>query len=113
MKAFEAQLTRMNYHVTASSAPCSAMEVFRNNPHQFDLVITDLTMPEMNGFEVARKIHAIRPDLPVLLASGFSVALSREELREAGICGLVEKPVSMPALAALLNGALPKLSARA
>ncbi len=56
-------------------------------------------MPEMNGLEVARQIRAIRPDLPVILTSGFSVELNREDLMAAGISELLIKPVGMNQLA--------------
>jgi CheY-like chemotaxis protein len=82
--------------------------LFQANPGQFDLIITDLTMPEMNGLEVARQIHAIRPELPILLASGYSAIVTPENLREARICQLLEKPVSRTALAESVHGALTR-----
>jgi CheY-like chemotaxis protein len=60
-------------------------------------------MPEMNGLEVARQIHALRPELPVVLASGHAPTLTPEALREAGITELLRKPVSLPGLAALVH----------
>jgi CheY-like chemotaxis protein len=100
---FHRLLTRLNYSATACNSPREAIELFRKNPAQFDLVITDLTMPEMNGLNVARQLRAIRPELPVILASGFTADLNREQIRDAGICELLEKPVSMTALAEALQ----------
>jgi PAS domain S-box-containing protein len=99
-------LTRLNYQVTASNHAREAVQWCRNNPRQFDLVITDLTMPEMTGVQVAQHIHAVRPDLPVLLASGFSADLDRESLRQAGVFELIEKPISRSILAEAVERAL-------
>jgi CheY-like chemotaxis protein len=65
-------------------------------------------MQETNGLELARQIRAIRPELPVILSSGFIANLNREDLRQAGICGLIEKPASMTALAEVTQRALAK-----
>ncbi|HEX9048590.1 MAG TPA: PAS domain S-box protein [Verrucomicrobiae bacterium] len=92
-------LTRMNYCVTISNNPHEAIQWCRENVRQFDLVITDLTMPDLNGLEVARQIHTLRPDLPVVLASGFIAELNPESLRAAGICASIEKPIAMATLA--------------
>jgi len=72
-------------------------------PEKPDLVIMDLTMPEMNGVELARKIHEIRPELPIVLASGFNAGLDLAKLGECGIHSLLEKPVSLTALTQLLE----------
>jgi CheY-like chemotaxis protein len=88
----------LNYQVSASNSPSEAIGWCRDNPAQFDLVITDLTMPEMDGPEVARQIHALRPGLPVILMSGYSATVNAEILRDAGISNLLEKPVSLSAL---------------
>ena len=99
-------LERLNYRVTVSNGASEAIGLFRRNPAQFDLVITDLTMPEMNGFEVARQIHAIRSNAPVILASGHTPTINAENLRKAGIFQLIEKPISMTALADAVHRAL-------
>ena len=72
-----------------------------------DLLVLDLTMPEMNGLDVARQIHALRPQLPVVLASGYGGSLTDEDLRKAGIVELLQKPVSLPLLAAMIHRLLP------
>ena len=103
---FQRLLERLNYHVTTRNSAREAVSLFRENPTQFDLVITDLTMPEMNGLEVARQLQEMRPGLPIILVSGFTPDLNHEKLRAAGICELLEKPVSMKALADVLKRAL-------
>ena len=105
---FQKLLRRMNYQAITSNHAGEAIRLFRENPALFDLVITDLTMPEINGLEVARQIRAIRPDMPVVLVSGLSAALTEETLHEAGIRELLEKPVSMNALADVVQRLLKK-----
>jgi CheY-like chemotaxis protein len=104
--ALQRLLSRLNYQVTTSNNPRESVALCRKNPVQFDLVITDLTMPDMNGIEVARQLQSIRPDLPIVLASGFSTDLNRETLQAAGICELLEKPISRGVLAEVVQRAL-------
>jgi len=99
-------LSRLGYVVTTSSDPVAAVEQFRADPGGFDLVLTDLTMPRMTGIDVARTVLELRPDLPVLLTSGFSASWTPEAVRALGVRDLVAKPVSLPVLAGLLRAAL-------
>jgi PAS domain S-box-containing protein len=99
-------LVRLNYQVTTTNSARESLQWCRRDPAQFDLVITDLTMPEMTGLEVARQLQALRPDLPVILASGFSADLDRESLAAAGICELLEKPISRLTLANVIHRVL-------
>jgi PAS domain S-box-containing protein len=99
-------LLRLNYQVTTSNRAREAIGWCRQDPRQYDLVITDLTMPEINGLEVARQVRELCPDMPVILASGFSAELNPENLRAAGICELIEKPISITALAEAVRRAL-------
>ena len=99
-------LERLNYRVTVCNRAADAVGLFRESPRAFDLVITDLTMPEMNGLEVTRQLHAIRADVPVILVSGYSPELKPENLRAAGICELLEKPAALTALADVSQRAL-------
>lgn len=96
-------LERANYHVTASNHPREAVAMIESNPADFDLVITDLSMPEMSGIEVARRIRAVRPELPVIAMSGFATEAIRENLAAAGIAELLEKPVAPANLAKCLK----------
>jgi PAS domain S-box-containing protein len=108
--AFQKMLQRLNYSVTPLNSAREALALFQLNPGNFDVLITDLTMPEMNGLELARRIHACRPQLPVILASGYSPELQRETSQVADICELLEKPVSLTSLASALQRALTKAS---
>jgi len=99
-------LRRLDYQVATSNHAGDAIRLFRENTAKFELVITDLSMPEMNGLEVARQLRALRPDLPVILVSGYSVAVDAERLRAAGICERLDKPVSLAALAEVVDRVL-------
>jgi PAS domain S-box-containing protein len=99
-------LTRLNYQVNSSNSASEALGWCRENPAQFDLVLTDLTMPEMDGLEVARQIRSFRADLPVILMSGYSATVNADDLREAGVSELIEKPISSSALGAAMQRAL-------
>ncbi|HUC86331.1 MAG TPA: PAS domain S-box protein [Candidatus Acidoferrales bacterium] len=103
-------LTRLNYTVATSNSARDAVGRLRENPGQYDLVVTDLTMPEMNGLEVARQLRALRPELPVILTSGFSADSTQEDLRASGICELLQKPVSRNVLAEAIQRALASRS---
>ena len=96
-------LKRLNYQVTTCNHALEAVALFVKNPAQFDLVITDLSMPEKNGIEVLRQLRAIRPEIPVIVMSGFTTQSNREDLVAAGNCELLEKPVSPNVLAKLLQ----------
>jgi len=99
-------LQRLNYQVSTSNSAREVLRWYQRDASQFDLVITDLTMPEMTGIELARQLRELRPHLPVILASGFSADLNRDTLRASGIYDLLEKPISMNALAEVIQRAL-------
>jgi len=86
-------LSRFGYHVETCNSSREALNLFRFNPHKFDLIITDMTMPKMTGFELSKKIKSIKPLIPIILCTGFSEGITKEELKTAGIDGLIMKPV--------------------
>jgi CheY-like chemotaxis protein len=97
------RLERLGYKVEARMNPVEAIELFRNNPDQFDLVITDMTMPEMNGEQLSKMILKIRPDMPIILCSGFSEKINEDKAKEIGIRRFVAKPISRNELANLVR----------
>ena len=109
----ETLLQMLNYKVSACNKPREALALFQKNPDAYDLVITDMAMPEMNGLEVAAEIHGLRPQLPILLSTGLKGALTDEDLRKAGIRELLEKPVEITKLAETLHTLLDKNMKRA
>ncbi len=94
------------YTVIARTDSIDALETFRADPGQFDLVITDQTMPEMTGIDLAGHVMSIRPDIPVLLCTGFIDSAIEEKITEAGIRAIVLKPVSIKRLIALIHDLL-------
>ena len=102
----QVMLRRLDYQVTTSNHPLAAIRLFCENPAGFDLVITDLTMPELNGLQVAQQLRANRPDLPVILVSGHGASAEVDDLRAAGICERLDKPVSLATLAEAVARAL-------
>ena len=99
-------LEQLGYHVTARTSSVEALEVFRARPDQFDLIITDQTMPNMTGTELAQRLMAIKHDIPVILCTGFSEVISEEKARFLGIREYVMKPVVISELARTIRKAL-------
>jgi two-component system cell cycle sensor histidine kinase/response regulator CckA len=105
--AVGAELLRdIGYEVVVASGAQQALAILRQGNHRFDLMITDFTMPEMNGIELARAVQTLLPGLPILLTSGLGLRLSSREMTEAGICGLLPKPRNLQMLSATVNRAL-------
>ncbi len=92
-------LLRLGYQVTARTSSIEALEAFRAGPDQFDLVITDMSMPHMPGDKLAVELIKIRPDIPIFLCTGFSEALTDEKTRSLGVKALLKKPIAMKDLA--------------
>jgi signal transduction histidine kinase/ActR/RegA family two-component response regulator len=92
-------LQLLGYEVTTRSSSTEAFELIKAKPDSFDLVITDQMMPQMIGSELSKKIMEIRPDLPVILLTGFSQDLRSEHFRKIGIREYIMKPVVIRELA--------------
>ncbi len=91
-------LERLGYKVTSRSNSIEALEFFRAAPEKFDLVITDMQMPNMPGDKFAVELTKIRSDIPILLCTGFSEAMSEEKASSLGINGFLLKPIIMKEL---------------
>jgi PAS domain S-box-containing protein len=89
----KAKLQRLGYQVTAATSSVKALESFEKHPDAFDLIITDYTMPEMTGTTLSQKILAIRPDMPIIITTGFSQHLTPEKAKSMGIRRMVMKPL--------------------
>lgn len=108
---FSAQrmLKRLGYEVNALTDPRQALELFRSRPGSFDLVITDHSMPDMNGTELARELTRIRPDIPVILCTGYDLVSSTAEAdgeTASFISELAIKPLQRDEMAALIRRVL-------
>jgi len=88
-------LEQLGYKVTTSTEGIAALGLFREAPEQFDLVVTDMTMPHLSGADLAVETLRIRPDIPVILCTGFSEIISAEKAKKMGIRAFVTKPLSL------------------
>ncbi len=101
-------LERIGYEVVGRTNGMEALSLFQAQPERFDLVITDLTMPNMTGTELAETILKIRPEIPVIICTGFSESLSIEKVKKMGIREIVLKPVVTRKIAAVIRRELDK-----
>ena len=101
-------LGRLGYKPEIRTNPVEALELFRSDPDLFDLVITDMTMPQMSGDTLAKEILNIRPDMPVILCTGFSEKVNEESAKKMGISAFVLKPIVMRDIAHTIRMVLDK-----
>ena len=99
-------LERLGYRVTATSDSREALDAFRADPAAFDVVVTDQTMPDLTGDALARELRRIRPDIPIILTTGFSEVLTEEKAKEIGIRAILNKPVPSTELAQTIRSVL-------
>jgi CheY-like chemotaxis protein len=92
-------LERLGYQVTAFTDSLEAVRCFRENSGAFDLVITDMTMPNMTGTEMAREMLALRPTLPIILITGYHERIDRSTALRIGIREFINKPLRRNILA--------------
>jgi PAS domain S-box-containing protein len=92
-------LAKLGYEVVTYTGSLEALEAFRAGPERFDLVITDQTMPQMTGMELAQEILKIRPDIPIIMCTGFSEGLTPEKAKSLGIREYLMKPLVMRQIA--------------
>jgi CheY-like chemotaxis protein len=96
-------LGKLGYKVTGHTSPVEALRTFNEDPFQFAAVVTDLSMPGMSGSELARQILQIRPDIPVVMMSGYLRPEDEQEARRIGIRDLILKPDTIEELAKSLH----------
>jgi signal transduction histidine kinase/ActR/RegA family two-component response regulator/HAMP domain-containing protein len=96
----------LGYRVRSTTDPLDALNAFQMDPNQFDLVITDYTMPNLTGVELARKLSEIRPGVAVILATGYTATMTTEAFRGVGISNVLMKPLSIARLSQAIEDAL-------
>jgi len=101
-------LTSLGYAVEVETHSPQALATFKQDPHRFDLVITDQTMPSMTGEMLSRELLRIRPDLPIILCTGFSHIMSAEKAKALGIQAYLMKPLAIRDLAPIVRHVLDK-----
>lgn len=101
-------LKKLGYEVTAFSESMAALKAFKARPMEFDLVLTDIEMPQMSGVELVNELHTIRNDIPVVLCTGFSDRITEKKAQELKIKGFLMKPFIMSDLSKTIRKALGK-----
>jgi PAS domain S-box-containing protein len=101
-------LGSLGYRVTALRSPLEALELFKKNPAAFDVVITDQTMPQLTGYELAQQLMQVRPDIPIILCTGYSDLVTEESALSLGIKAFLIKPLNRLILAETIRRVLDK-----
>jgi len=99
-------LRDLGYRVVVTRSSTKALKIFRQQPAKFDLIITDMTMPAMTGVDLAREILKIRPDISIILCTGFSELVSEEQAQKLGIKEFVMKPFTLGDLSRVVRKTL-------
>ncbi|MBW2654091.1 MAG: PAS domain S-box protein [Deltaproteobacteria bacterium] len=101
-------LEKLGYTVTCFTNSLEALNVFRSHPDMFDAIVTDLIMPDLTGDQLAGKIYDIKPDVPVILCTGFGDTIDNHRLESPAIKGFLKKPVPIKELSYALRQVLDK-----
>jgi CheY-like chemotaxis protein len=104
-------LAELGYEPIGFSSSTMALQAFRDSPQRFDIVLTDESMPELNGTDLARQVALVRPDLPILLMSGFAGAQLHKSAHALGIRELLRKPLQRKDIAECLGRVLNSTNA--
>ena len=103
-------LTRLGYKVTISIGSHEALNSFKKSPDAFDLILTDMSMPNMTGDQLAYEIRQIRPEIPIIICTGFSERINKENAQEIGVNGFLMKPIVKSEMAKMVRKVLDKYS---
>ena len=101
-------LDRLGYRITLRTSSTEALEAFRMKPYDFDLILSEMVMPKMNGTRLAEKILSIRPDIPIILCTGFSDPLLKNHSTDINIDAIIMKPVALHELAKTVRSVLDR-----
>ncbi len=101
-------LKSLGYLVESRTSSIEALEAFKADPDKFDLIITDMTMPNMTGIKLASEIRKIKPAIPIILCTGFSSTVNKNNFRDYGIDELIMKPVIQIELGNIIHKVLNK-----
>ncbi|WP_028316855.1 response regulator [Desulfatibacillum aliphaticivorans] len=106
LKVMKRMLEFSGYTVTAMENSVEALQTFGEAPDSFNAVFTDMCMPQMNGDVLSSRMKEIRPDIPIILCTGYSELFSEEKAREAGLAGYLQKPIYHKQMVETLRQAL-------
>ncbi|MBW2012180.1 MAG: response regulator [Deltaproteobacteria bacterium] len=107
--AIQPMIERLGYKVNSRTSSIEALEAFRANPRRFDLVITDFTMPNMTGMELAKELLKLRSDIPIILCTGYSEHINEDKAKGSGIRAFVMKPVVLDEIANTIRKVLDQV----
>lgn len=110
VEMLQKMLTYFGYQITTASNSEEALKLFCAYPSRFDLVVTDQTMPKITGIELTQKIREIRPDIPVILCTGFSELITEEKLKALGVKEYIMKPIHCKEMAGIIRKVLDERS---
>ena len=99
-------LEKLGYNVTGMTDSVTLLKSFQSSPNDFDLVITDMAMPDISGDQLAAELLKVRNDLPILLCTGHSDTIDEKKAKEIGIKGFAMKPLDMGKLARAVRAVL-------
>ena len=99
-------LVGLGYKVETRTDSVEALDLFRSSPDRFDLIITDMTMPKMTGDQLVKEILHIRPEIPIILCTGFSEKIDEAKASAIGVRKYIEKPLDRRKLAEAVRGVL-------
>lgn len=102
------QLESLGYTVSSRTNSIEALALFKNKPDNFDLVITDMTMPKMTGDQLATEIKRIKPNIPIILCTGFSLKISPDNIHKIDIDAFLLKPIIIEEMAKTVRNVLDK-----
>ena len=100
------RLQAMGYQVTTKTRSLDALEFFKTFKDEVALVLTDQTMPQMTGEQLSRELLKIRPDIPIILSTGFSSKIDENKARDMGIKAFLMKPIDKPLLSKTVRSIL-------
>jgi CheY-like chemotaxis protein len=109
VRMVQKMLEKQGYHVTAITSSLDALDAFRANPSDFDLVISDRGMPNMTGEQLAMELISIEPAIPIIICTGFSDENDENRAREIGVKGILKKPVGRGDLAEMVRRVLDEI----
>ena len=99
-------LTPLGYSITQMTDSTEALEWFSQNPNRVDLVVTDMTMPKITGTDLSKKMLSLRPDLPIILCTGYSDLINEEQAKKMGISAFIMKPLDQQTVAETVRNCL-------
>ncbi len=101
-------LVKLGYEVEASTDSRNALDMFRQDPERYDVVLTDMTMPHLTGKQLAEQLQDIKPGIPIILCSGFNENMDRADALELGIAEFAMKPLGIHQLAQIIRKAIDR-----